>query len=103
MRARRRWPVELGMQPGQNIEWEEVWDTFKIGFATPVDYNTRFQMIIRVVATREANGERAEDADYRMRMYVRRKSTSISFNAQNFKAYGGSSVGCLKRSAEDDS
>ena len=52
-----RWPVELGMLQGQNIEWEEVWDTFKIGFATPVDYNTRFRMIIGDLATRSKLGE----------------------------------------------
>ena len=45
------------MLPGQNIEWEEVWDTFKIGFATPVDYNTRFRMIIGDLATRSKRGE----------------------------------------------
>ena len=52
-----RWSVELGMLQGQNIEWEEVWDTFKIGFATPVDYNTRFRMIIGDLATRSKLGE----------------------------------------------
>ena len=49
------------MLQGQNIEWEEVWDTFKIGFATPVDYNTRFRMIIGDLATRSKRGEGGEN------------------------------------------
>jgi len=37
--------VELNLPQGETIEWEEVWDTFKIGLATPVDFGTRFRMI----------------------------------------------------------
>ena len=53
----RRWPVELRLGPGENIVWKEVWDTFKIGLATPVDFGTRFRMIMGDLGTRSKRGE----------------------------------------------
>jgi hypothetical protein len=52
-----RWPVELRLQQHESINWEEVWDTFKIGLATPVDFGTRFRMIIGDLGTRSKRGE----------------------------------------------
>jgi hypothetical protein len=52
-----RWPVELRLRPGENINWREVWDTFKKGFATPVDFGTRFRMISGDLGTRSKRGE----------------------------------------------
>ena len=52
-----RWPVELRLRPGEHIRWSEVWDMFKIGLATPVDFGTRFRMIIGDLGTRSKRGE----------------------------------------------
>ena len=52
-----RWPVELRLQPGEKIDFDEVWDTFKIGIATPVDFGTRFRMIHGDLGTRSKLGE----------------------------------------------
>jgi hypothetical protein len=52
-----RWPVELGMGPNETIDWGEVWDTFKIGLATPVDFGTRFRMLIGDIQTRNKRNE----------------------------------------------
>jgi hypothetical protein len=38
--AANRWPIELGLAPGESIDWSKVWDTFKIGLATPVDFGS---------------------------------------------------------------
>ena len=52
-------PVVLAppSQPKARSLLFSAWDTFKIGFATPVDYNTRFRMIIGDLATRSKRGE----------------------------------------------
>ena len=52
-----RWPVELKLPAGENIDFKEVWDTFKIGIATPVDFGTRFRMIHGDLGTRGKLGE----------------------------------------------
>ena len=52
-----RWPVELNIAPPQAINWDKVWDTFKTGIATPVDFGTRFRMIIGDLGTRSKLGE----------------------------------------------
>jgi hypothetical protein len=52
-----RWPVELRLSQHESINWTEVWDTFKVGLATPVDFGTRFRMIIGDLATRNKRGE----------------------------------------------
>ena len=52
-----RWPVELRLRPGETVKWSEVWDTFKIGMATPVDFGTRFRMIHGDLATRSKRRE----------------------------------------------
>ena len=52
-----RWPVELGLRQGENIDWDKVWDTFKIGIATPVDFGTRFRMLIGDLGSRSKRGE----------------------------------------------
>jgi hypothetical protein len=52
-----RWPVELGLRQNEAIDWAQVWDTFKIGMATPVDFGTRFRMIIGDLPTRSKRGE----------------------------------------------
>ena len=52
-----RWPVELRLRPGETIKWSEVWETFKIGLATPVDFGTRFRMIPGDLATCSKRGE----------------------------------------------
>ena len=52
-----RWPVELRLHPNETIKWSEVWDTFKIGLATPVDFGTRFRMIIGDLGTRSKRQE----------------------------------------------
>ena len=54
---RGRWPVELGIGPNEDIDWGEVWDTFKIGLATPVDFGTRFRMLIGDLQTRNKRNE----------------------------------------------
>ena len=53
---RGRWPVELRMG-NKTIPWTTVWDTFKIGVATPVDYGTRFRMLHGDLGTRSKRGE----------------------------------------------
>ena len=55
--AMNRWPVELGLRQNEAIDWAEVWGTFKIGLATPVDFGTRFRMIIGDLPTRSMRGE----------------------------------------------
>ena len=52
-----RWPVELRLHAHETIKWLEVWDTFKIGLATPVDFGTRFRMIHGDLATRSKRRE----------------------------------------------
>jgi hypothetical protein len=52
-----RWPVELQLPPQEKIDFPEVWDTFKIGIATPVDFGTRFRMIHGDLGTRSKLGE----------------------------------------------
>ena len=52
-----RWPVELKLTRGESINWAEVWDTFKIGIATPVDFGTRFRMIHGDLQTRSKRRE----------------------------------------------
>ena len=53
-----RWPVELNLRQGETIDWKEVWDTFKIGVATPVDFGTRFRLLIGDLGSRSKLGER---------------------------------------------
>ena len=53
----RRWPVELNLPRGATIDWSEVWDTFKVGLATPVDFGTRFRMIHGDLGTRSKLGQ----------------------------------------------
>ena len=52
-----RWPVQLRLRAYETINWGEVWDTFKIGLATPVDFGTRFRMIHGDLGTRSKRGE----------------------------------------------
>jgi hypothetical protein len=52
-----RWPVELGLARGETIDWSEVWDTFKIGLATPVDFGIRFRFIHGDISTRSKRQE----------------------------------------------
>ena len=52
-----RWPVELRLQANEAIDFTEVWNTFKIGIATPVDIGTRFRMIHGDLGTRSKLGE----------------------------------------------
>ena len=52
-----RWPIELRLQAHESINWMEVWDTFKIGLATPVDFGTRFRMIHGDLGTRNKRQE----------------------------------------------
>jgi hypothetical protein len=52
-----RWPVELHLFGQETLNWPEIWDTFKIGLATPVDYGTRYRMIIGDLATRNKRNE----------------------------------------------
>ena len=51
-----RWPIELGLDPNETINFPEVWNTFKIGIATPVDFGTRFRMICGDLGTRSKLG-----------------------------------------------
>ena len=55
--AANRWPVELQLGQGERIDFEQVWDTFKVGIATPVDFGTRFRMIHGDLGTRNKLGE----------------------------------------------
>ena len=49
--------MELGLRQNEKIDWNEVWSTFKIGLATPVDFGTRFRMIMGDLGTRSKRGE----------------------------------------------
>ena len=52
-----RWPVEFRLPPHEYLNWDEIWDTFKVGLATPVDFGTRFRFIIGDLPTRSKRGE----------------------------------------------
>jgi hypothetical protein len=54
---KERWPVELRLQRHEKLNWAEIWDTFKVGLATPVDFGTRFRMIIGDLPTRSKRRE----------------------------------------------
>ena len=52
-----RWPVELQLNQNEKIDFSKVWNTFKVGIATPVDFGTRFRMIHGDLQTRSKRGE----------------------------------------------
>lgn len=52
-----RWPIELGLLAGEQIDFKAVWKTFTVGIATPVDFGTRFRMIHGDLHTRSKRGE----------------------------------------------
>ena len=80
-----RWPVELNLGPGEYINWDEVWDTFKIGLATPVDFGTRFRMIIGNLGTRS---KRNEPGGCRLGCGCPTEKTYTSWSAQDYGHYG---------------
>ena len=49
-----RWPTTFGVQ---SIEWEKLWDWFRQGLATPVDFGPRFKMIHGLLGTASKMGK----------------------------------------------